>query len=148
MPEGFIYCVALIDVYSRFIVAQAYSNTLDSEFCLAMLEQAVKVHGKPEVINTDQGSQFTCKAWVEWVENNGIKVSMDGRGRWADNVYIERFWRTLKNEHIYLHEFDSVADAKKSISSYIEVYNYKRLHQSLGYKTPAEMYLKNQKTDK
>lgn len=139
-PEGFIYLIGIIDVFSRFLIEHAYSNTLDSIFCLELLEKAFTMHGRPEILNSDQGSQFTSKAWTEYVENNGIKVSMDGRGRWADNIHIERFWRTLKSEHIRFHEFDNTKEAKRSISGFIETYNYRRLHQSMGYKTPGSVY--------
>lgn len=118
---GFIYLVALIDVFSRFVVAWCISNSLDIDFCLRMLRNGFAI-ARPELLNTDQGSPFTSDDWVSLVKENGVRVSMDGRGRWADNIYIERFWRTLKHEHI------------------IEMYNNRRLHQSLSYKTPAEVY--------
>jgi putative transposase len=97
-------------------------------------------YGKPDILNTDQGSQFTCAAWVELVEQNNIKLSMNGRGRCIDNIFIERLWRTIKYEHIFLHSFETVHEAKQSIGQFIDMYNNKRLHQSLGYKTPAELY--------
>lgn len=136
---GFIYLVALIDWHSRFIVKWEISISLDSEFCLSMLHKALD-DAKPEILNTDQGVQFTSNAWIEIVEKNEIKVSMDGKGRWVDNVIIERFWRTIKHEHVLLHAYNSVNDAKKSIGEFIKLYNYERLHQSLKYKTPAEVY--------
>jgi putative transposase len=136
---GFIYLVALIDVFSRFVVAWCISNSLDIDFCLRMLRDGFAI-ARPEILNTDQGSQFTSDDWVSLVKENGVRVSMDGRGRWADNIYIERFWRTLKHEHIFLHDFTSVKEAKLSIDRFIEMYNNRRLHQSLGYKTPAEVY--------
>lgn len=139
MSNGFMYLVSLLDIYSRFILSWSFSNTLDKSFCLDMLNQGLG-WGKPEILNTDQGCQFTSTAWIELVEQNGIKVSMDGRGRWTDNIFIERFWRTLKHEHIFLHSFETTSEAKRSIGSFIELYNNKRLHQSLGYKTPAEVY--------
>jgi putative transposase len=140
MPEGFAYLVGIIDVFSRFLVAWSLSNTLETDFCLAMLENALKI-GKPEIINTDQGVQFTSHLWTERVEQNDIKVSMDGVGRWADNIIIERFWRTLKHEHLLLHGFQTVKEVHNLIGRFIHTYNHKRLHQSLGYKTPAEIYL-------
>lgn len=139
IPAGWMYLVALIDLYSRKIIAWRLSNTLEVAFCLDMLENALR-HGKPEILNTDQGSQYTCEQWIKMVQDNGIKISMDGKGRWADNIIIERFWRTLKHEHILLYVFDTVQNLKKSIESFIHVYNNKRLHQNLGYKTPAEIY--------
>ena len=142
MPEGFMYLIALIDIYSRFLISWNFSNTLDTDFCERMLEDALRI-GKPKILNTDQGSQFTSNIWIQKVETNNIKVSMDGRGRWADNVFIERFWRTLKHEHVLLHSFETVKEARKSIDFFINTYNNERLHQSLGYKTPAEVYFNN-----
>jgi putative transposase len=145
LPGGFVYLVAIIDVHSRFIVAWRLSNTLDTQFCMDTLEQALRC-GKPEILNTDQGCQFTSASWIGLVESNGIRVSMDGRGRWADNVFVERFWRTLKHGHVLIHAFETVCSAKESIGLFIEKYNYRRLHQSLGYKTPAEVYLPETKS--
>jgi len=139
MPQGFGYLVAIIDVYSRYIVAWRLSNTLDTHFCLEMLEEALS-QGTPEILNTDQGCQFTSTSWIERVQEAGIKVSMDGQGRWADNVIIERFWRTLKHEHVLLHSFDSLRQARQSIGAYRELDNHRRLHMSLAYRTPAEVH--------
>ncbi len=138
-PHGFMYLVALLDVYSRFVIAWRMSNSLDTDFCLDVLDQGL-THAKPNILNSDQGCQFTSHAWINRVQENDIKISMDGKGRWADNVFIERFWRTLKYEHILLHSFETVTVLKSSIGSFIDVYNNKRLHQSLNYKTPAEVY--------
>jgi putative transposase len=138
-PSGFMYLVGLIDIYSRFVLAWCFSNTLDTLFCLDMLDQGLH-YGKPEILNTDQGCQFTSALWINCVEANGIKISMDGRGRWADNIIIERFWRTLKYEHVLLHSFETIKELKHSIGAFIDTYNNKRLHQSLGYKTPADVY--------
>jgi putative transposase len=137
--NGWMYLVAMIDLYSRRIISWRLSNTMDASFCLEMLEEAL-TYGKPEIINTDQGTQFTCDAWIKMVQGNGITVSMDGKGRWADNIIIERFWRTLKHENLLLHVFDTVAQLKESIGIFIYKYNYRRLHQSLNYKTPMEIY--------
>jgi len=142
LHSGFVYLIGFIDVYSRFIVAWSLSNTLEADFCLKTLDNALLDGKKPEILNTDQGVQFTSYAWISRVEKNDIKVSMDGIGRWADNIFIERFWRTLKHEHILLHAFESVKEARNSIGQFIDIYNNKRLHQSLGYKTPAEIYLR------
>lgn len=139
MSSGFAYLVALIDIYSRFIVAWRLSNTMDTHFCLEMLEEALVV-GCPEILNTDQGSQFTSESWIKRVESAGIHVSMDGKGRWVDNITIERFWRTLKHEHFLLHSFENLIQARESIAGFIKLYNFRRLHQSLGYQTPAEVY--------
>lgn len=139
MKTGWIYLVAIIDLYSRYVIAWRLSNTLETAFCLDMLEQAL-IFGKPKILNTDQGSQFTCEAWIARVERDGIKISMDSKGRWADNVIIERFWRTLKHEHVLIHIFDTVIELKRSIDRFVREYNSKRLHQSLGYKTPEDVY--------
>lgn len=136
---GWMYLVAMIDLYSRYIVAWRLSNTLEVTFCLDMLDDALSV-GKPEIINTDQGSQYTSDAWINMVIGQGIKVSMDGKGRWADNIIIERFWKTLKYENILLYVFDTVLELKNSIGRFIHEYNHERFHQNLGYKTPAEIY--------
>jgi putative transposase len=139
MPLGFAYLVALIDVHSRYIVAWRLSNTLDTSFCLEMLEDGLK-SGCPEILNTDQGCQFTSEAWVNRVQEAGIEVSMDGKGRWVDNVIMERFWRTLKHEHFSVHCFEDLAEARHSIGDFINIYNNRRLHQSLGYRTPSEAH--------
>lgn len=139
LPSGFIYLVALIDIYSRYVLSWRFSNTMDIHFCVEMLQEALRIN-TPCILNTDQGSQFTSEAWVSCVEGNGIKVSMYGKGRWADNITIERFWRSLKYEHFLLHSFDSIKEVRQSIAGYITLYNQRRLHQSLGYRTPAEVY--------
>lgn len=141
MREGFMYLVAVIDVFSRFLIEWSFSNTMDTHFCTEMLKQALQKGKTPIILNTDQGSQFTSEDWINQVEQNGIQISMDGKGRWADNIFIERFWRTLKYEHVLLHGFETVNKARSSIKQFIDTYNYTRLHQSLGYKTPAEVYL-------
>lgn len=140
MPIGFVYLVALIDVYSRYIIGWRLCNTLDVRFCLDMLEESLNKGRYPGILNTDQGSQFTSGAWIKLVQGAGILVSMDGKSAWVDNVFIERFWRTIKYEHILLHAFATVRELRNSIGNYIDMYNYRRLHQSLGYKTPAEFY--------
>lgn len=139
MPRGFVYLVALIDVYSRYIVSWCISISLEMCFCIQMLEEAF---GKaiPEFVNTDQGSQFTSPEWVSRVEGAGAKVSMDGKGRWADNIPVERFWRTLKYEDIFLHSYETVAQVKAGIRAYIVFYNEQRPHQSLGYARPVDVY--------
>ena len=139
MPVGFAYLVALIDVHSRYIISWRLSNTMDTHFCLEMLEEALS-QACPEILNTDQGSQFTSHDWITRVKGAGILVSMDGKGRWVDNVIIERFWRTLKHEHVLLHSFEDLRQARRSIGNFIDLYNHRRLHQSLGYRPPAEVY--------
>jgi putative transposase len=144
MPQGFVYLTSLIDLYSRFIIGWGLSNTPDETFCEDALNRAFQ-YGKPEILNSDQGSQFTSEAWTSCLIKNNIKISMDGKGRWADNIIIERFWRTLKHEHVLLHAFESIKEIKESIGKFINMYNFRRLHQTLGYKTPAEVYFEQQK---
>ncbi len=139
MASGFMYLAATIDWYSRYVVAWRLSNTLDGAFCRDMLDEALAV-GTPEVFNTDQGVQFTAGAWVERVEAAGARVSMDGRGRCLDNVFVERLWRTVKYEDVFLRGYESVTELERGLRAYFAFYNEARLHQSLGYKTPAEVY--------
>lgn len=140
MPVGFAYLVALIDVHSRYVLSWRLSNTMDTHFCLEMLEEALIRYPHPDILNTDQGSQFTSHEWTKRVKDADIQISMDGKGRWVDNVIIERFWRTVKHEHILLHSFEDLREARLSIGKFITLYNHKRLHQSLEYKTPGEVY--------
>lgn len=137
--SGFMYLVALIDVYSRYIVGWSISNTLDTHFCLAALEEALR-QGKPGLVNSDQGCQFTSDAWIETLQAQGIQVSMTGVGRCLDNVYIERFWRSLKYEEVYLYEYATVSELKRAVARYIDFYNHQRPHQALDYKTPAQWF--------
>jgi putative transposase len=139
MPQGFVYLVAIIDVYSRYIVSWRLSTSLDAAFCLEMLRSAFCV-GKPEILNTDQGCQFTSTDWINMVEGAGVKVSMDGKGRWADNIPIERFWRTLKHENVFLNAYETVAEARNGIKGFIDLYNEERLHSSIGYTYPGVVY--------
>jgi putative transposase len=139
LPSGFMYLAATIDWYSRYVVAWRLSNTLDGAFCRDMLDEAL-ASGTPEVFNTDQGVQFTAGAWVERVEAAGVRVSMDGRGRCLDNVFVERLWRTVKYEDVFLRGYESVPELERGLGAYFAFYNEARLHQSLGYKTPAEVY--------
>lgn len=137
----FVYLVALIDVCSRYIIGWNISFMLDTDNCLEALAKALKV-GRPEIINSDQGSQFTSDAWIKELLVNSIKISMDGKGRCKDNIYIERFWRTIKYEAIYLNEYSDFATLYHGIKEYIEFYNERRPHQSLDYLRPAEIYKK------
>jgi putative transposase len=139
MPNGFMYLVALIDVHSRYVVGWSLSNTLETGFCIDALKWGLS-NAKPDIINSDQGCQFTSEEWIDFLREQGIKVSMTGKGRCTDNIYIERFWRSFKCEEFYLNEYQSVSELKKAISAYIEFYNQRRRHQSLEYKTPAEVY--------
>jgi len=139
MSNGFMYLVALIDVHSRYIVGWSLSNTLETGFCIDALKSGL-AQAQPEIINSDQGCQFTSEEWITFLRDQNIKVSMTGKRRCTDNIYIERFWRSFKREEFYLNEYQSVNELKKAIRTYIEFYNHQRWHQSLGYKTPAEVY--------
>jgi putative transposase len=139
LKHGFAYLVCLIDVFSRKVMGLKLSSLLDTASCLEALHNALKV-AKPEIINSDQGCQFTSKSWIEALTNNNITISMDGKGRWADNVYIERFWRTVKYENVFLHSFDTMSQARIILGTFIEFYNQKRFHQALNYHTPDEVY--------
>lgn len=139
MSGGHMYLAATIDWYSRYVVSWRLSNSLDASFCLEMLEEAL-TRGKPMIFNTDQGVQFTSEAWIRKVEGNGIKVSMDGRGRCFDNIFVERLWRTVKYEDIYIKGYEGGEELKKGLEAYFEYYNKRRYHQSLGYKYPEEIH--------
>jgi len=140
LKHGFVYLVAVMDIYSRYIVSWKISTTLETDFCCEALGEALK-RGKPEYFNTDQGAQFTSKEFTSILKERRIQISMDGKGRVIDNIFIERFWRTLKYEEVYTKCYESVEDCKRSIGSYIDRYNRMRLHQSLGeYDTPFEAY--------
>jgi putative transposase len=139
MAQGFVYLVAIIDVYSRYIISWRLSTNMEQEFCLEMLEEALS-KATPDYINTDQGSQFTGQKWIDLVEASGAKVSMDGKGRWADNIPIERFWKSVKYEGVLLYAYKTVPQARQSLEHYIRFYNEDRPHQSLGYARPADVY--------
>ena len=138
--RGHMYLTAIIDVYSRYIVGWGLYNTLDAENTLNVLHEAIAAHGKPEIINSDQGSQFTCEAWCKYLDDNHIIISMDGKGRCLDNIYIERFWRTLKRRYIYLNPMDNGKDLYKGLKRYINDYNRKKPHRSLDGQTPLSWY--------
>ena len=140
MAKGFMYLTAIIDTYSRYVVAYRLSNTLDSNNVVDVLQEAVAKHGAPEIINSDQGSQFTSWKWVDAVARLGIQISMDGRGRCLDNHWIERFWRTLKTEFVYLWPAESGNELKNGIDNYIEYYNDKRYHSDINNYTPEQYY--------
>jgi putative transposase len=139
LPTGFMYLAAIIDWYSRYVLAWRLSNTLDGDFCLEMLDEALRL-GKPEVFNTDQGVQFTAQAWTSRLESAGVKVSMDGKGRCLDNVFVERLWRTVKYEDVYLRGYETVPALACGMGEFFPYYNEERPHQSLDYWTPAEVY--------
>src|SRR4051812_44213500 len=139
MPSGFMYLAAVIDWFSRYVIAWRVSNTLDGSFCLEMLEDALR-GGRPEVFNTDQGVQFTAAAFTGRLESAGVAVSMDGRGRALDNVFVERLWGSVKYEDIYIRGYEAVPELCRGLVRYFAFYNDERLHQSLGYRTPAAIY--------
>ena len=137
--KSFAYLVAVIDWFSKYVLSWELSNTLDVYFCLEALDKALR-KGKPEIFNTDQGSQFTSKIFSETIRGNEIKMSMDSKGRALDNIFIERLWRSLKYEDIYLKDYRSFSELREGLNNYFDFYNNKRIHQSLNYKTPAEIY--------
>jgi putative transposase len=140
MARGFVYLVAVIDWFSRRVLAWKLSITMDTSFCIEALDEALSKHGKPEIFNTDQGSQFTSEAFTGRLKKEGIAISMDGKGRWCDNVFIERFWKSIKYEHVYLHAYESVQEARTKIGGYIDFYNTTRPHSSLKALTPDQVY--------
>jgi putative transposase len=147
MLHGFVYLVAVMDWFSRFVLAWELSTTLDTCFCIAALEKALEV-SKPEIFNSDQGCQFTSLEFTSRVEKEAIRISMDGRGRVYDNIFVERLWRSVKYEEVYLHHYQTVCEARNCLAKYFFFYNMERLHESLGYQTPYQMYVKEQRTTK
>jgi putative transposase len=139
MRHGFMYLTAVIDWFSRYVLSWRLSNTLDGRFCLEALDEALAV-GRPEIFNTDQGSQFTAQEYAGRLEEAGIAVSRDGRGRALDNVFVERLWRSVKYEDIYIKDYERVAELEAGLTAYFRFYDEERPHQSLGYRTPAEVY--------
>ncbi len=140
MQGGFVYLVAIMDWYSRKVLAWEVSNTMEDTFCISALESAIRLYGTPEIFNTDQGSQFTSTDFIDVLKKNDIKISMDGKGRWMDNVFIERLWRSVKYEDIYLKDHRTVVALKQGLGVYFRFYNYERPHQSFDACTPAEVY--------
>jgi putative transposase len=141
LSGGYIYLVAFIDLYSRYILSWKLSNSLETEFCIEALEMAFQNNGLPKIINSDQGVQYTSNAYVDLIKSKGAQISMTGKGRCWDNIFIERFWRTFKYEEVYLKQYSSYLEAHENIFNYIENYNKQRPHSSLNYKTPIEIYL-------
>lgn len=139
MARGFLYLMAIIDWYSRYVLSWRLSNTLDTAFCIEALEEALKKE-KPEIFNTDQGAQFTSEAFTGLLEQHGVKISMDGKGSYTDNLFIERLWRTVKYEEVYLKAYQDGREAKLNLGNYFRFYNTERPHQSHGYRTPAEIF--------
>jgi putative transposase len=140
LERGFAYLVAIIDWYSRRVLSWRLSNTLDSSFCVEALHEALLRFDKPDIFNTDQGAQFTAEAFTSVLRDAGIRISMDGKGRCLDNVFVERLWRSLKYEEVYLHAYRDLVEARTGIARYIEFYNFERPHQALGYQTPNGFY--------
>ena len=140
MARGFVYLAAVVDWFSRRVLAWRLSITMEVEFCLDAVEEALARYGRPEIFNTDQGSQFTSAAFTGLLLENAIAISMDGRGAWRDNVFVERLWRSVKYEEVYLHAYDSVGQARASLGRYLDFYNCKRPHSSLAARTPDRAY--------
>ena len=148
MAHGFVYLVAVMDWYSRRVLSWRVSNTLDTSFCIEALEEAIENYGTPEIFNTDQGarlrgSQFTSDDFTSVLKENDIRISMDGKGRWIDNVFVERLWRSVKYEEVYLKAYDDIRSARKSLGVYFDFYNMERRHQSLDRQTPNQVYYEN-----
>jgi putative transposase len=141
MLHGFVYLTAVMDWYSRFVLAWEISTTLDSSFCLLAMEQALEL-SKPQIFNSDQGSQFTSLEFTQRLEQRDIRISMDSRGRVYDNIFVERLWRSVKYEEVYLHQYQTVSEARNGLARYFLFYNMERLHETLGYQTPYEVYVK------
>ncbi len=148
MRRGFLYLVAIMDWHTRQVLAWRISNTLEADFCVEALNEAIHRFGPPEIMNTDQGSQFTSFAWTNCVKQAGVRISMDGKGRFLDNIFIERLWRSMKYECVYLHAWESGSEAKNGIKKWMEFYNPKRPHSALGRKPPAVVYWQTIETNK
>jgi putative transposase len=140
MTNGFMYLTAIIDHYSRYIVSWDVFNNMNAENTLEVFKMAIEEHGKPEIINSDQGSQFTCPLWTEFADKEGVRISMDGKGRALDNIYIERFWRTLKRDYVYLNPAENGTELFKGIKGYISYYNNTKSHQGIGRISPVKLY--------
>ncbi len=140
MAKGFCYLMAILDWASRRVLAWRLSNTMDTSFCTEALEEAIRKYGKPDIFNTDQGSQFTSEAFTDILISNEISISMDGKGRWMDNVYVERLWRSVKYEDVHLKAYSSIKEARHGLVAYFEFYNSRRRHQGLDDRTPDEVY--------
>ncbi len=140
MKKGFMYLTAIIDLHSRYVVNWSLSNSMSSEWCTEVLKEAIKINGTPEIFNTDQGCQFTSDIFINTLNDNNIKISMDGKGRALDNIYIERLWRSVKYEDVYLHVYENGLSLWKGMDTYFRFYNHVRIHQSLDYQTPNQIY--------
>lgn len=140
MARGFVYLTAVVDWFSRRVLSWKLSVTMDVHFCLEAVEEAIEKHGTPEIMNTDQGSQFTSEAFTGLLKQHGIRISMDGKGSWRDNVFVERLWRSVKYEEVYLHAYDTTSDARQGLKRYFEFYNGRRPHSRLDGQTPDQFY--------
>ena len=139
MARGFLYLVAIMDWHSRYVVAFRLSNTLEADFCVEALQEAL-TQGRPQVFNPDQGSQFTSGEFIQTLQEHRVKISMDGKGRYLDNIFVERLWRTVKYEEVYLKAYANASEARRELGAYCRFYNNQRPHQALGYRTPAEVF--------
>ena len=142
MAHGFMYLTAIIDLHSRFVVGWDLHNTLEAENCLGVLKKAITCYGKPDIINSDQGSQFTCALWTEYLESKQIQISMDGKGRATDNIFIERLWRTVKQDYVYLHPAADGGELYEGLTKFLNFYNHEKTHQGIGRVRPGDIYLK------
>jgi len=140
MKNGFLYLTAIIDIYSRYVVGWGISNSLEADATLSVLKQAIQDHGKPEIVNSDQGSQFTCEKWVTYLKDQDIRISMDGKGRFIDNIFIERFWRSIKHDYVYLRPASDGIELYHGIKKYINYYNHELHHQGIGRRIPADLH--------
>ena len=146
MRKGFVYLAVVLDWFSRRVLSWRVSITMEASFCVAALEEALAKHGHPNIFNTDQGSQFTCPAFIDVLAKHDIKISMDGKGAWRDNVFVERLWRSVKYEEVYLRAYDSVSEARERLGKYLDWYNRRRPHSSLDGRTPDQAYFDQQST--
>ena len=144
MRRGFVYLVAIVDWATRKVLAHRVSISMTTDFCVEALTEAIEKYGVPEIFNTDQGSQFTSNDFTQVLKDNRIKISMDGKGRWVDNVFVERLWKSVKYEHVYLHAYETVAEARAKLGGYLEFFNSRRPHSSLDRQTPDMVYFKTQ----
>ena len=142
MAKGFLYLAAVIDWRSRKVLGHRLSNTLDAAFCVEAMEEAIVRYGAPEVFNTDRGAQFTSEAFTGALKAHGVRISMDGKGRWMDNVYVEHLWRSLKQEEVYRHAYEIVSEARKEIADYLSYFNEERPHQGIDNRTPDDVFYK------
>lgn len=142
MKRGFLYLIAIMDLHSRYVLNWSLSNSMDADWCADVLKETIAIYGKPEIFNTDQGSQFTSEAFTKVLLDEDIQISMDGKGRACDNIFIERLWRSVKYENIYLHAYQDGVELYDGLKKYFQFYNQERYHQSLDYKTPAEIFKK------